>query len=126
MLRYRVKSYEASRETHMETDVMNMRGQHHRHRRMDAWALDATEHTICVLADDEPATVVRIEGGRHLASRLHNLGILPGKRIRKLGTMPGSGPVMVDCDGVRIALGRGMAERVIVQPLREAEKAEES
>jgi Fe2+ transport system protein FeoA len=126
MLRFGVNDYECHGELRLEDDVMSVSRQQHRHGRAADPVPRKGEPSICVLADDEPATVVRIEGGHHLAARLHNLGILPGKRIRKLGTMPGSGPVMIDCDGVRVALGRGMAEHVVVQPLRDGTQTGES
>lgn len=105
--------------------MMQDQGRRHRHHHGGSAEPTGGNPNVCMLADDEPATVVRIEGGRHLAARLHNLGILPGKRIKKLGTMPGSGPVMVDCDGVRVALGRGIASHVLVQPSRDARNTEE-
>lgn len=73
------------------------------------------EKPVTALGDGESARVVRIAGGERLAARLNNLGILPGKCVVKLGTMPGRGPVMLDCEGVRVALGRGIASHVIVE-----------
>lgn len=93
-----------------------MRPRHgHHHDRLHAVPVAENELAVTVLKDGEPARVVRIAGGERLAARLHNLGVLPGKRVVKLGTMPGRGPVMLDCDGVRVALGRGIASHVIVE-----------
>lgn len=103
-----------------------MRGHKHRYGQHHPVIHPDGHPNVCMLSDDEPATVVRIEGGHQLAARLHNLGILPGKRIKKLGTMPGTGPVMIDCDGVRVALGRRIAAHVLVEPSREADEPKES
>lgn len=99
----------------------------HRHHGGRGHGLPVAENELpaTALKDGEPARVVRIAGGERLAARLHNLGVLPGKRVVKLGTMPGRGPVMLDCEGVRVALGRGIASHVIVERL-ETTTAEET
>jgi len=59
-------------------------------------------------------TVVAIEGGRGLCSRLAALGLLPGSRLKVTGNL--GGPVLVEVKGSRISLGRGMARKVRVKP----------
>lgn len=61
--------------------------------------------------------VVRIQGGRGLILRLARLGIRPGARIRLISASPFSGPLLVEVDGVRVALGRGVTRRILVRPL---------
>jgi Fe2+ transport system protein FeoA len=70
---------------------------------------------IATLQDGERATITQIHGGHNLEARLKNMGLRPGKSIVKLGAMPGGGPVTVECDGFRVALGRGLACRVQVE-----------
>jgi ferrous iron transport protein A len=60
--------------------------------------------------------IVQIEGGHGLISRLNALGIRPNKRITKISSMMMRGPVTIDIDGAQVALGFGMAKRIIVQP----------
>ncbi len=60
-------------------------------------------------------TVVEIKGGHGLARRLEALGIRPGKRVRKLSSMLFRGPVMVRVDNLQVAIGFGMASRVMVE-----------
>lgn len=98
----------------------------HRHHSGRATVTPAVQDGMpaSALKDGEPARVVRIAGGERLAARLHNLGVLPGKRVVKLGTMPGSGPVMLDCEGVRVALGRGIASHVMVERVEPASTEE--
>ena len=62
-----------------------------------------------------PLRLVSVEAGRMLAARLAAMGLLPGTRLN-LVRQTGRGPVVVAVKGTRIALGRGMADKVIVAP----------
>ena len=70
-----------------------------------------------------PAVVVSLPRARHMAQRLLSLGICPGAEIENLQNR-GRGPLIVRVHGVRLALGRGQASRVVVQPLSIDECAE--
>jgi ferrous iron transport protein A len=63
----------------------------------------------------EIGTVAEIRGGSALKTRLENIGIRPGKIIRKQSGMMFHGPVTVFVDRTQIALGYGMAGAIIVQ-----------
>ncbi|MGY4706505.1 FeoA family protein [Candidatus Bipolaricaulota sp. J31] len=63
------------------------------------------------------ARVTRIEGGRGLAGRLARLGIVPGAEVEVISRAPVGGPVLIEVDGARVALGRGVARKVVVEPL---------
>jgi ferrous iron transport protein A len=58
--------------------------------------------------------IVEIQGGFGLINRLNALGILPGKRVRKISAMVARGPVTIEVDRVQVAIGFGMAKRIIV------------
>jgi len=58
--------------------------------------------------------IVEIQGGFDLINRLNGLGILPGKRVRKISAMIARGPVTIEVDRVQVAIGFGMAKRIIV------------
>ncbi|MGQ9699516.1 MAG: FeoA family protein [Candidatus Bipolaricaulaceae bacterium] len=53
--------------------------------------------------------------GAHL--RLLALGLRPGAVVRLVGRGPGRGAFLVEVDGTRVALGRGLAQRILVIPL---------
>jgi ferrous iron transport protein A len=59
--------------------------------------------------------VVEIEGGSGLASRLSAMGIRTGRKITKLSSMLMRGPVTVQAGSTRLALGFGMAGKIIVE-----------
>ncbi|MCX7750867.1 MAG: ferrous iron transport protein A [Candidatus Bipolaricaulota bacterium] len=70
------------------------------------------------LADLPPGAegvLVRIHGGPGTALRLRRLGLRPGARVRALASGPFGGPVLVDVNGCRVAIGRGLARRVLVR-----------
>lgn len=75
------------------------------------------------LAACTPAVVVALPKIHGLAKRLISMGITPGSEIQVLHNW-GSGPVIVEVHGARLALGRGQAARVVVQPLSNGESGE--
>lgn len=63
------------------------------------------------------ARVVEIRGGRGLRSHLEQMGVHPGDTISVAGAGAFRGPVLIEVHGSRIALGRGVARKVIVEPI---------
>ncbi|MGQ9662226.1 MAG: FeoA family protein [Kiritimatiellia bacterium] len=61
-------------------------------------------------------TVVAIEGGHCFVHRLAALGIIPGRRIKKISAMILRGPVTVQVNQAQVAIGYGMARKVMVEP----------
>ena len=59
--------------------------------------------------------VVKIEGGAGLVNRLGAMGIRPGRKITKLSSMLMRGPVMVQQGSTRLAIGYGMAGKILVE-----------
>ena len=66
----------------------------------------------------ESVRVVDILGGHGLAARLEALGIRPGTTITKRSEMFMRGPVTVEAHGTQIAIGYGMASKILVEPIR--------
>lgn len=59
--------------------------------------------------------VVEIQGGFGVVDRLNALGIVPGKRITKISSMLARGPVAIQVDRAQLAIGYGMANKIIVE-----------
>ena len=59
--------------------------------------------------------VVEIRGGFGMMDRLNALGIITGKRVSKISSMVGRGPVTIELDRVQIAIGFNMAKRILVE-----------
>jgi len=75
--------------------------------------------TNCVsLADvgqGQSGTVLVIQAGFGLTSRLDSMGIRPGVRLEKISGSPFHGPVTIRVGNVNLALGHGMAAKILVQ-----------
>lgn len=59
--------------------------------------------------------VMQVDGGIGMVNRLNALGIRPGKKITKVSSMLMRGPVTVQLGGTRLAIGFGMASRILVE-----------
>jgi len=70
--------------------------------------------SLTELKSDESGTVLKIEGGQGLLNRLGALGIIPGQRITKISSVSMRGPVTVLVNRTQLALGFGMAGKIIV------------
>jgi Fe2+ transport system protein FeoA len=53
--------------------------------------------------------------GRIFEKRLTDLGLTPGTRVTVVGLAPFHGPLEILVRGSRLALGRGIAERIFVE-----------
>ena len=71
--------------------------------------------TLCQMQAGQSGTVVRIEGGLGLVNRLSALGIRPGKKITKVSSMLMRGPITVQLGSSQLAIGFGMASKIIVE-----------
>jgi ferrous iron transport protein A len=55
-----------------------------------------------------------VEGGRGVMQRLTDMGLIPGERVKVLHNS-GHGPVTVLIKGAKVALGHGLAAKIIVE-----------
>ncbi|MDI6799932.1 MAG: FeoA family protein [Actinomycetota bacterium] len=63
----------------------------------------------------EKGLVTKIDGGSGVERRLEALGIRKGSRVTKAGSMLLKGPVVVRVDGCQLALGYGVAKKIMVE-----------
>lgn len=71
--------------------------------------------TLLEVKQGDWVRVLRLDGGSSLRDKLTQHGLFPGDCVRVLRTAPMGGPVLVDVHGREIALGRGIAQKVIVE-----------
>ena len=76
---------------------------------------DRQQTTLAGMRAGQTGVVVHIAGGHGLVRRLHALGIRPGKKVTKVSSMFGRGPVTVQVGHTQIAVGFGMANRIVVE-----------
>ena len=67
----------------------------------------------------QPARVTEIEGGHGMRRNLNQLGIHVGDVISLVRRGAFRGPLLVDVQGMKIALGHGVARHIHVEPLAE-------
>ena len=72
--------------------------------------------TLTRMQTGQSGRVAEIQGGFGVIDRLNALGIIPGKRITKISSMLARGPVAIQMDRAQLAIGYGMANKIIVQP----------
>ncbi len=68
---------------------------------------------------DQKAIVREILGGHGVSRRLEALGIRPGKEITKISSHFWHGPVTVLVGKAKVAIGHGMAEKIMVEVVNE-------
>jgi ferrous iron transport protein A len=77
--------------------------------------MDKEPTTLVEMQRGQSGTVLQLKGGHGLVKRLNALGILPGKKITKVSSMLMRGPVTISVDRVHIAIGFGMARKIMVR-----------
>jgi len=71
--------------------------------------------TLAEMRTGQTGTVVEILGGHGLIRRLDALGIRPGRKVTKISSTLFRGPVILRVDNARVAVGFGMARKMIVE-----------
>ena len=64
---------------------------------------------------DQEVELVEIQAGRKLTRRLAELGLTVGVKLKVV--QDNGGPLLVSVRGSRIAIGRGMAHKLLVTPV---------
>jgi Fe2+ transport system protein FeoA len=85
------------------------------------------EVPLANLRDGETAVLTSIKTGRGrghgrgwgFEKRLMDMGLTPGTRVTVVKSAPFHGPLEILVRGSRLALGRGMAERIFVEIKKE-------
>lgn len=75
--------------------------------------IQLTELTI-----GQQARIVEITGGYHMLARLTRMGIHKGIKLSMVSTpIIRRGPVVVSVSSAQVAIGHGMAMKIMVEPL---------
>jgi len=71
--------------------------------------------TLGQMEAGQTGTVIQVLGGRGLVRRLEALGIRPGRLVTKTSSMLFRGPVTLKTNHTQVAIGFGMANRILVE-----------
>jgi ferrous iron transport protein A len=74
--------------------------------------------SLVELKENEVGKVVEILGGCGLHQKLDALGIRVGVELKKISSVVARGPVIVEVGNTKIALGYGMARKIIVEVIK--------
>ena len=66
------------------------------------------------LQPGETGIVEEMQGGHGLIKKLQSMGVRQGKRIVKVSSHFWRGPQTVEVDNIQIAIGFGMAKKIMV------------
>ena len=66
----------------------------------------------------ETGIVSEIQGGFGFIRKLQSMGVRPGKKITKVSSHFWRGPQTIEIDNSQIAIGFGMAKRILVEVKR--------
>jgi Fe2+ transport system protein FeoA len=75
------------------------------------------ETTLAAVPSGQRVRIIAYAGGRKLRSRLASLGLTLGREVNILQN--NRGLIIVGVDGGRVALGRGVSQKIMVVPLDE-------
>ncbi|MFC2033905.1 ferrous iron transport protein A [Chloroflexota bacterium] len=76
---------------------------------------DKKQTTLIQMESGQSGKVLQIEGGHGLTDRLSSMGVRPGQKLTKVSSMFMRGPVTVQLNGSRVAIGFGMAKKIMVE-----------
>jgi len=90
---------------------------------MERQGSERLEVPLTALRDGETGIVTSIKAGRGggwgrgwgLEKRLMDMGLTPGTKVTVVESAPFHGPLEILVRGSRLALGRGIAERIFVE-----------
>ena len=71
--------------------------------------------TLAEMKTGQTGTMVGVLGGHGLVQRLDALGVRPGKRVTKINSTLFHGPITLKVDSTQVAVGFGMARKIIVE-----------
>ncbi len=79
---------------------------------------DAAVYALSDIPTGTTVTVVRLDGGEGFRDKVISLGVIPGKTM-VVQSYSKRGPIIARLEGSRIAIGRELAGRILVQPVSE-------
>ena len=72
---------------------------------------------VTQLSNNQAGRVTEVQGGQQLVAKLENMGIVPGVVVVKKSSSLMKGPVVLEREGSQFAVGYGMAQGIMVEPL---------
>ena len=80
--------------------------------------IEKQDVSILYLPLRKNATIKNIIGGRGFQRKLQVMGIRTGQKISVISRQPFNGPLTIQVCGCQMTLGRGMANKIIVEDIK--------
>ncbi len=93
---------------------MPFQPQHPRHRRISQKIGTRLTEYLTDCESGEEVIILSVNAGYRAKTRLANLGIVPGVKVKKMKNAPFRGPIEIKVRGSSLVLGRGLASKIIV------------
>jgi ferrous iron transport protein A len=77
---------------------------------------ETTLKPLSQVSEGKTVVLVRIDAGHGLNNRLAAMGLLPKVQIKVINNQH-AGPFVIDLKGAKMALGRGMTNKIMVQEI---------
>jgi ferrous iron transport protein A len=74
-----------------------------------------TMRSLDQIREGEIVEIVEIRAGKGLHTRLANMGVHLGSRIQVISSYSSGGPIMIAKNGMKLAIGHGMAVKIFVK-----------
>ena len=68
---------------------------------------------LTMVSQGQEVTLIDILGGKGIRSKLYSMGLIPVVKLTVLGNK--GGPIMIAINDTRLALGFGMAHKIMVK-----------
>jgi ferrous iron transport protein A len=81
---------------------------------MESKTITTDGESLGAVRKGEAARIRKMQGGHGFLSRLASLGFTPGTHLRVVQNY-GHGPIIVSVRDTRVALGRGEAEKILIE-----------
>ena len=85
---------------------------------MESQSQDHYNKRLSEVSTGHQVTLTKVMVGLELTSRMTSLGLTPGVKVNVLQNH-GRGPIIIDVRGTHVALGRGEADKLFVEPYGE-------
>jgi ferrous iron transport protein A len=77
--------------------------------------MDQEIRALTELHENQCARISTIHGGHGFLRKLHIMGIKEGQTIKVVSKQPFRGPLTIQVCGSQMTIGRGMAQRILVE-----------
>jgi ferrous iron transport protein A len=65
---------------------------------------------------EQEGKILKIIGGHGIINKLEALGVRIGKKIKKINSAKRGGPLVFEIDNTQIAIGKGIAKKILINP----------